>query len=283
MDWSRLFPFLLCVFSLSATAETVVRIASIDVSPNTAKAVSQWVAQAMAVNGPALHVLLKESKEGTFTKEELNEWWASRNPMGKNEAKEFAWNPSVHGSKIVWQNENSVGCVVHVPTSGTYAHEYGELPQEWVVWHELSHCVWPMNGLREEWWQILTLSNGVGVELGEVQEESWSDAWALWLSKKHLQISDEQIIEWMRFRTTEALKCKCLGHWTNTTVSFGLAAFKGSYEGALHEIQQWMKHTTLQAEDLDWLKWNWSGRKKKVAVPSNLWLKANAALIVGNK
>jgi hypothetical protein len=277
------FLFLTCILPLRA--ETLVRITTLGLSAPSQHAVVQWQSEAVQGVGLTVHVLIKEGTTGVFTKEELTAWKSQAGHLSPKEAQApWQWKPDVHGAQIVWTNDVSLGCVVHIPADSNYLHANGVLPKEWVIWHELSHCIWPLNTLREEWWQALALpASGVQQELAELQEESWADAWALWLAKKYQKVEDDQVIGWMRSRTEEALKCKCLGHWTNATVSLGLAAFNVEKSLSWNDVSFWMTQTTLQAEDLAWLKWRWSHPDKKMKTPQNSWLKENATLLGTSK
>lgn len=209
-------PLIIFTFSgLSFSSPTSIRVQSIQWSPHTTLAVEQWVSDAQRMSLKTnLSILLKEGDSGSFTEEEWKNWWKAE---GKNNPPRQTWRQDMHGAQVVWDDADGVGCIVTIPSGTSYKHQFGELPIQWIIWHELSHCLWAMKPFEDRWLPIPHKSK-IAQELRDLDEESWADGWSLAMSQKYLQISRDTVFNWMRMRTADAKKCKCINHWTNATL-----------------------------------------------------------------
>lgn len=205
----------MCFNMASAAASSLIIVSDINWSKTTESAVEQWVSEIGKMpNIKNIYVLVKEGGD-EFTQDEWSSWLVKNSKYGLDPKK--SWDKDAHGSKVIWSDNDGIGCVVIVPQGTEYSHKYGKLPMQWVIWHELSHCVWSFRDNQERW---LTIPNKsiLANDIRLLEEESWADGWALSMSKKYLKIESNDVYSWMRSRTDDAKKCKCLDHWTNATL-----------------------------------------------------------------
>ena len=201
----------LTIFQQLAIANPKVNIDGLYISDGVNHAINDMVVEIkkMPIN-KNINILIKEGDGGIFkNKEWVN--WAKKNNL-KN--KSLNWKKDIHGAKVVGSNDDEIYCVVYVPKYKTYTHKNGAMPMEWIVWHEMSHCLWPVRTIPEKWLSVPASAKEFS-EMQDWEEESWADGWALAMSKKYLNMSGVMVFEWMKTRTADAIKSGTLDHWTN--------------------------------------------------------------------
>jgi hypothetical protein len=148
------------------------------------KAASEWKAEAETGFRQSLNILVKESDSGDFTEGDLMNWPGANQYI---KGKKIDWAKNKSSAAIVWKNQKNVGCIVHVPPESSLITNKEVLSYEWILWHELSHCIWPYRETKIKWWDA---ASGAGAEkLKELQEETWSDVWATLLTEKYSPIA----------------------------------------------------------------------------------------------
>jgi hypothetical protein len=204
---------------------------------------------------PELTMLIKTGEDGVFLDEEIDKWASDSDVQW---ARQRGWSPNRHSALVLWKNKKSVGCLVHLPSESSWERAKEVFTYEWMIWHELSHCVWPYRQTKLMWWEKMRV---LGSEkLAELQEETWADVWALALSKKHLGFTKEQVSEVLLKRSRDALVFEDMGHWSNVGIWWAWTKYEPS--GDLRkQITQWVDESTLDEDDVDWAYAKWSGSR----------------------
>lgn len=267
----------LCLFAPIVFAQSEVNIQGIGLSKATKEAIDIWIAEIPQNKDlPSLSVLIKEGDAGYFKESEWRPWWDFHHNEDQPPPN---WLEDKHGAQVVWSDENSVGCVVHVPRTEGYSFKYGNLPPDWVLNHELSHCLW---GYREgsKWWSDSKDKSIYAKELAYLEEEEWADLWALLLSQKYNKITPEMSRKWLKNRTKEALVCKCVDHWTNIPLAAAIESPANKKTSIWKHSHLLLRQSALRKSDIMALKWYWSTQDPNylTSAPS-LWLNKKSHLL----
>lgn len=259
-----------CFISTQVLAQSTVSVKGVSLSQQTKDAVANWMAEVPQLpDAPSLTILLKEGDSGRFAESEWRPWWDFYHDEDQPPPN---WLEDKHGAQIVWTDESSVGCMVHVPRTESYSFQYGNLPPEWVLNHELSHCLWVYRE-QGKWWSDSKDRSIFTKELAYLEEEEWADLWALMLAQKQNKISPDTAKKWLKNRTKEALNCKCIDHWTNLPLAIAIetpASKKTNLWKLSHNI---MRQSYLKKTDVMALKWYWTTQDKEYLTnTSNMWL-----------
>lgn len=265
------------LFTGTAWSQAEVNVQGIGLSKTTKEIIEIWMTELpQEKNMPSLSILIKEGDSGRFKENEWRPWWDFHHDEDQPPPN---WLEDKHGAQVVWSDDISVGCVVHVPRTESYSFQYGNLPQEWVIHHELSHCLW---GYREgsRWWSDSKDKSIYAKELAYLEEEGWADLWALLLAQKYNKITPEMSRKWLKNRTKEAINCKCVDHWTNIQLAAAIEQPANKKTNLWKHAHVLMKQSSLKKSDIMALKWYWTTQDKEYLTNApSLWLNKKSSLL----